>query len=146
MQNINLNIENIHISDSNITSSAVGSIMNTTGVTDILASDNIDEKIASTITVANNLMSEDVLLSLTGQVENITQQLTNMSFSMADQYIDKCIDSLFDIINNFFQDAGILDVIQKGIDVTNTTINYAKLGLNIASSGATITANAIKFA
>ncbi|WQJ53889.1 MAG: hypothetical protein [Wendovervirus sonii] len=146
MQNINLNIENIHISDSNITSSAVGSIMNTTGVTDILTSDNIDEKIASTITVANNLMSEDVLLSLTGQVENITQQLTNMSFSMADQYIDKCIDSLFDIINNFFQDAGILDVIQKGIDVTNTTINYAKLGLNIASSGTTITANAIKFA
>jgi len=113
MLDINVNIENIPIADENVTSVA-NNLLNSTGVADIVNSvstGSIDDVIASSITAVNNLTSTAGLMSLADQMQNISQQIADMSFSMTDQAIDQCLDAVFALITEFFNDTGVLDVI-----------------------------------
>lgn len=86
---------------------------------------------------AINLTGEQNLINLASGLENYSQQLASIGLNTPEQLVD----ILLGTVNNVLSENGVINTIQKGLQVTTKTIDMAKKGLDTACSSATAIAN-----
>ena len=99
-----------------------------------------DQIIADNISAAINLTGEYGLTNLASGLENYSQQLAAMGLNAPEQLVNILLGTITDVLS----ENGVINQIQKGLQVTTNTVDLAKKGLNIACSAATAIANVKK--
>ena len=96
-----------------------------------------DQIIADNISAAINLTGEQGLTNLASGLENYSQQLAAMGLNAPEQLVD----ILLGTVNEVLGETGVINAVQKGLQVTTNTVDLAKKGLNTACSATTAIAN-----
>lgn len=117
------------------------------GAANVIASTGInigngttDQIIADNISAVINLTGEQGLTNLASGLENYSQQLAAMGLNAPEQLVNILLGTVTDVLS----ENGVINQIQKGLQVTSNTVDLAKKGLNIACSAATAIANVQK--
>ena len=117
------------------------------GAANVIASTGInigngskDQIIADNISAAINLTGEQGLTNLASGLENYSQQLAAMGLNAPEQLVNILLGTVTDVLG----ETGVINQIQKGLQLTTNTVDLAKKGLNIACSTATAIANVKK--
>lgn len=96
-----------------------------------------DQIIADNISAAINLTGEQGLKNLASGLENYSQQLAAMGLNAPEQLVDILLGTVNDVLG----ETGVINAVQKGLQITTNTVDLAKKGLNTACSAATAIAN-----
>lgn len=96
-----------------------------------------DQIIANNISAAINLTGEQGLTNLASGLENYSQQLAAMGLNAPEQLVDILLGTINDVLG----ETGVINAVQKGLQVTANTVDMAKTGLDIACSASTVIAN-----
>ena len=96
-----------------------------------------DQIIADNISAAINLTGEQGLTNLASGLENYSQQLAAMGLNAPEQLVDILLGTVNDVLG----ETGVINAVQKGLQITTNTVDLAKKGLNTACSAATAIAN-----
>ena len=112
-----------------------GGIVNSVGIN--VGQGSTDQIIADNIAAAINLTGENGLTGLANNLEGYSQNLAAMGLNAPEQLVQILLDE----IGNVLAENGVMDIIKKSLQITSGTVDMAKIGLDYATTGATVLAN-----
>lgn len=112
-----------------------GNVVASTGIN--VGVGSTDEIIADNIAAAVNLTGEQGLMNLSNNLEAYAQQLAAMGLNAPEQLVEIILGEITKVL----EQGGVIDAIKKGLQVTQNTVELAKIGLNYATSITTIIGN-----
>ena len=110
-------------------------VINSTGIN--VGRGSTDEIIADNIAATISLTGEQGLTNLANGLENYTQQLTAMGLNAPEELVEIILQEITKVL----QENGVIDGIKTGMQITQNTIEFAKAGMQYATSIATTIAN-----
>ena len=115
-----------------------------TGAANVVAATGInigvgstDQIIADNIATAVSLTGTEGLTNLAKNLEGYTQQLTAMGLNAPEELVEIVLEEITKVL----AENGVIDVIKTGMQITQGTVELAKMGLDYAMSIATVIGN-----
>lgn len=112
-----------------------GDVVASTGIN--IGTGSTDQIIADNIAAAVNLTGEQGLTNLANNLQGYTQQLAAMGLNAPEELVNIILDEIEVVLGQ----SGVIDAIKTGMQITQGTVELAKMGLQYATSIATIIGN-----